>query len=750
MVQKLRKKEGGHLSIFIVMLWVNIWSIVIVSVFNYFVFHRMSNNAYLESFIQYNYNVTETAFRNIDNHIIQPVLHIPQLYFSMIQENAPLLRLQEGDSIHRDVTAFVTEMNRLQKKYPFVESMDIYYEGTGIAVTGFSRVHYPENEERLHQYLPWYQAWQEEGITQGFIKKTAGAYLTEEPVITYVKKISHPKWGTKSIILAIHISPYSMGEYINEEEGSLAILERDGHALYDTASYGETRLSADAILAHVERLGISLNDGLPVTLDIDGNRITVFHSVFSINGLKYLYRIENGRFYEDYDTTKQMFFMNYVISIGFNFMMLVLLTFYNYRTYRKRVLAASKEAGILRGAENLSFNSSLNILTKEISVLYKTIHTSKGLLFQREVRSIMLNKNPNSSYEALDIYLTGSHVCVFLLYLPEEQDRQMSVEQLQEIYAPGMHEYNVLFTTLEKVSLVAVLTCDEERMNRAEHEFVSEIKRRWEICRIVSGLTLGLEQDGIYDSYQSAAEASGYFYILTQETRITYEALQIEKRKNVGSHLRLFEIIERDIKSEHVQDYKSKLMGLIVSFKSGSYTIEYCISTLRDLVTLLYRIMQYNQMDMRIMFGYDIREYYKQIPNIDEFYEWSSYLGETIIQNIRYIKKSVDMNMKAQITAFIEENLEKGITLDHMADQLKMRQDVASRLFRQTMGQGYTDYIKERKLNRGIELLEEGGSIKDIAEILGYSTSQYFIRVFKERYGMTPYQYKKKCEKKEE
>lgn len=751
MRQELRKKNGRHLSIFIVILWVNILSIVVVSGFNYFVFHRMSNDAYLESFILYNRDSTEMDFRNIDSQIIQPVLHIPPMYFSSVQENEPLLRLQEGDVSHRDIREFAMEMKRLQNSYPFVKSVDIYYEATGIAVTGFSSVHYPESEERLHQYLPWYPVWKEENKTQGFIEKPAGAYLTDEPVITYVKKVSIPKWEGKSIILGIHISPDSFGAYINEDEGGLAVLTSNGHMLYDTASYGEPQLSAEAILAHAEHAGIRLeDDGAPVTLELSGNHFTVFQTDSSVSGLRYLYRIENSRFYEEYDMTKQMFLMNFVISIGFNLLLLALISYYNYRTYRKRVLTASKEAGLLRAEEKSSFNGSLNMLTKEISILHKTIYTSKGLLFQREVRSLLFNKNPEAAYETLHSYLIGSHVCTFFLYLSEEDDRRLSVEQLQEAYAPGMRKYNVLFTTVEKISLVAVLLCNGEKIKEAELEFLDDIKRRWNKCKIVSGLMLPVQNDGFYESYNSVSEASKYCYILTQEMRITYELLQIEKRKNSGSHMRLFELMERDIKNDNIRDFKSRLEGLIVSFKSGSYTIDYCNSTLRDLVTLLYRIMQYNQMNMSVLFGYDIREYYKQIPNIDEFHAWSSFLGETIIQNIRQKQKSVDMDIKDKIMTFIEENLEKGITLDALANHLNMRQDVASRVFRQTMGWSYTDYMKERKFNRAIELMEEGRSIKDIAEILGYSTSQYFIKVFREHYGITPHQYKKSRENKRE
>ena len=85
-----------------------------------------------------------------------------------------------------------------------------------------------------------------------------------------------------------------------------------------------------------------------------------------------------------------------------------------------------------------------------------------------------------------------------------------------------------------------------------------------------------------------------------------------------------------------------------------------------------------------------------------------------------------------------------------MADQLHVRPDVASRMFRQIMGNGYGKYMKEQKLKRAIELMAEGMTVKDVTKRLGYSSSQYFIKIFKETYGVTPYQYNKKNGRKKE
>ena len=76
-----------------------------------------------------------------------------------------------------------------------------------------------------------------------------------------------------------------------------------------------------------------------------------------------------------------------------------------------------------------------------------------------------------------------------------------------------------------------------------------------------------------------------------------------------------------------------------------------------------------------------------------------------------------------------------------------MRPDAVSRMFRQIMGKGYAEYIREQKLGRAIELMDRGLNINAVAEQLGYSSAQYFIKVFKEEYGITPYQFKKNREK---
>lgn len=727
-------------------LLINIGSILVVTLFNYFVFHRMGNNAYLDSFVQYNGRVTNLAFTNIDNQIMQSVFRISQLHFSPIEENASFFLLQEKEEADspENIRAFVTQMDRLEHIYPFIKSMDIYYEATGIAVTGFDKVHYPESEERLDQYLPWYEAYKRGNTSRGFLDGSYGAYTIKEPVLTYVERITQPRWNGNGIVVAMHISPSVFGDYIDEKEGALTVMAKDGHIIYDTPPDDSQRPLTGDMFAQMEALGIGLDGEMnPFSMTVGSEHMTVFYEVSPDSGLVYVYRIANNRFYEEYNAARHIFILNFVISIGFNILMLLVVSYYNYAAYRKRVREISEGAGIVLNQEERGFDASLRVLTKEITSLHETVNSSKGLIFQSTVRSLLLSKNAENTYEEIEAYLKGDSACVFFFHLAEGDSRYLSVERLQEEFPPDVRPYEVLFTTLEKDGLVAVLLWESKTAGDAPDAFVEEMDRYWENVSIASGQTVSIHRDGIRTGCKSAVEAARYRFILPDEKWITYDSLQIGKRKGSGSHLKLFDMIEKDLRSGDLLDLKVRIEGMVVSCKSGNYTIDYCNSTLRDMVTLFYRFMQQNQLDMWVVFGYDIREYYKQIPDIDAFHVWLDDLCEVILRNIRQKKESIDPGIRQRIEELIEVNLEGNISLDLLSDELHMRPDAVSRMFRQVMGKGYAEYVKERKMNRAIILMGKGRSIKETAEQLGYSSAQYFIKVFKESYGITPYQYMK-------
>lgn len=89
----------------------------------------------------------------------------------------------------------------------------------------------------------------------------------------------------------------------------------------------------------------------------------------------------------------------------------------------------------------------------------------------------------------------------------------------------------------------------------------------------------------------------------------------------------------------------------------------------------------------------------------------------------------------------IEEEYAKDISLTYYAESYYMNKEVLSRLFKKKYGVGITAFINHVRLEQAKVLLSLGYSSTRSAEIVGYHDVNYFSRIFKKTYGMTPSEY---------
>ena len=67
--------------------------------------------------------------------------------------------------------------------------------------------------------------------------------------------------------------------------------------------------------------------------------------------------------------------------------------------------------------------------------------------------------------------------------------------------------------------------------------------------------------------------------------------------------------------------------------------------------------------------------------------------------------------------------------------------------FKNTMGTSFIDYLNEYRLTMASRLLiSSASSILDIAAEVGFDNLSYFNRVFKQKYSMTPRQFRKESQ----
>lgn len=94
---------------------------------------------------------------------------------------------------------------------------------------------------------------------------------------------------------------------------------------------------------------------------------------------------------------------------------------------------------------------------------------------------------------------------------------------------------------------------------------------------------------------------------------------------------------------------------------------------------------------------------------------------------------------------YINKNYKKKIYLSDMAEQLNISETYLSRLFKKETGRRIQDFIVDVRLERAANLLKYSEqSISHIAEYVNFPSQSYMGKVFKEKYAVTPKQYREK------
>lgn len=93
---------------------------------------------------------------------------------------------------------------------------------------------------------------------------------------------------------------------------------------------------------------------------------------------------------------------------------------------------------------------------------------------------------------------------------------------------------------------------------------------------------------------------------------------------------------------------------------------------------------------------------------------------------------------------YISENLEKEISLVSAAEFAKVKPVYLSRLFKEETGKNFIEYLTDMRLEKAKQLLcDDELNIKEITYSVGYADQNYFSKIFRKKFGMTPTEFRK-------
>ncbi|MCM3112177.1 response regulator [Lederbergia lenta] len=96
-----------------------------------------------------------------------------------------------------------------------------------------------------------------------------------------------------------------------------------------------------------------------------------------------------------------------------------------------------------------------------------------------------------------------------------------------------------------------------------------------------------------------------------------------------------------------------------------------------------------------------------------------------------------------QVQEYVKQNLGSDVSLQSVSEHVYLHPAYLSKVYKAETGEGFSEYLNNQKMERAAYLLKETKEkVYEISVSLGYNDPSYFIKRFKNHYGVTPQEYR--------
>lgn len=93
---------------------------------------------------------------------------------------------------------------------------------------------------------------------------------------------------------------------------------------------------------------------------------------------------------------------------------------------------------------------------------------------------------------------------------------------------------------------------------------------------------------------------------------------------------------------------------------------------------------------------------------------------------------------------FIEQHYNEALSLEQIAAEANLNPEYFSRVFKEETGYNYSSFLSNIRMKKAEYLLiNTMEKVQGIAEMVGYSNVSYFSTIFKKKYGVNPYEFRR-------
>lgn len=195
---------------------------------------------------------------------------------------------------------------------------------------------------------------------------------------------------------------------------------------------------------------------------------------------------------------------------------------------------------------------------------------------------------------------------------------------------------------------------------------------------------------------------------------------------------------------EGVQTIFNDILDSTINYSYKSFSL-----TLLRLTTAINIAIDNFEKNSSYHMGYDFSRFIldlNELECLDDIRRHFFGLFEYIFEKLLEKKDAKYDELISKVIELINQNYpDKNLSLDSIADTIGISSSYIGKLFKKFTSNTISDYITQTRLEASKKLLASTDySVDKITETIGLSYSNYFYKIFKKAYGITPNEYKQK------
>jgi two-component system response regulator YesN len=250
----------------------------------------------------------------------------------------------------------------------------------------------------------------------------------------------------------------------------------------------------------------------------------------------------------------------------------------------------------------------------------------------------------------------------------------------------------------------------------------------------------------IQHSYKQAAEALNYKMFQGKGKIIEYgevRTTEIDDAKKLEIRMEALIQTMSNYELVGIHDELESLFQTVRNMRSKLTIQNFALYILMKLDHHLHTINE----DLFQMLGLELNNFdiILQLETIDDIQSWLRRRAYEISEILYNKKHNKNWKLIQEMIDYVRERMNNNITLRDVAEQFSFSPNYLGLLFKEVTGKNFSEYLIMMRLEKACYLLKNTNlKIYEVADQVGHRYLPYFSRQFKETYGMTPLEYRRK------